>query len=71
MLKYKGYPIFPRDLEEILLSHPLVKEAFVYGEDSGNLGTQPVAKVLVKEKKKALKTNCLIMLTRESHFIRG
>ncbi|BDC19781.1 class I adenylate-forming enzyme family protein [Acidianus sp. HS-5] len=68
MLKYKGYPIFPRDLEEILLSHPLVKEAFVYGEDSGNLGTQPVAKVLVKEKKEGLEDELLNYVNQRVAF---
>jgi long-chain acyl-CoA synthetase len=47
MLKYKGYPIFPRDLEEILLSHHKVISAVVKGEDAGNLGQQPVALVKV------------------------
>jgi long-chain acyl-CoA synthetase len=50
MLKFKGYPIFPRDLEEILKSHPNVIDALVVGEDEGNLGQRPVAKVVVKEK---------------------
>ncbi|MEM4746034.1 MAG: class I adenylate-forming enzyme family protein [Metallosphaera sp.] len=49
MLKYKGYPIFPRDLELMLMSHPGVKEARVYGEDAGNMGQQPVANVVVKD----------------------
>ncbi len=48
MLKYKGYPIFPRDLEEILLTHPNVTWAEVKGEDAGNLGQQPVAYVKVR-----------------------
>ncbi len=68
MLKYKGYPIFPRDLEEILLSHPLVKEAFVYGEDAGNLGTQPVAKVVVKEKKEGLEDELLNYVNQRVAF---
>ncbi len=50
MLKYKGYPIFPRDLEEILLTHPNVVKAEVRGEDAGNLGQEPVAYVEVKGK---------------------
>lgn len=51
MIKYKGYPIFPRDLEEILKKHPNVVDVKVVGEDAGNLGQQPVAKVIVKEKR--------------------
>lgn len=50
MLKYKGYPIFPRDLESILLTHPAVEKAEVVGEDAGNLGQEPVAKVTLRKK---------------------
>lgn len=50
MLKYKGYPIFPKDLESILLTHPAVKEARVIGEDAGNMGQQPVAKVVLRDR---------------------
>ncbi|QKQ99288.1 acyl--CoA ligase [Metallosphaera tengchongensis] len=49
MLKYKGYPIFPRDLELILLQHPEVKDAKVLGEDMGNIGQQPVAHVVLRD----------------------
>ncbi|BDB97263.1 AMP-dependent synthetase [Saccharolobus caldissimus] len=59
MLKFKGYPIFPRDLEEILKTHPLVEEVKVIGEDAGNLGQQPVALVKVKEKKDGLEEELL------------
>ena len=48
MLKYKGYPIFPRDLEAILEKHPAVEKAEVYGEPAGELGQVPVAKVWLK-----------------------
>jgi long-chain acyl-CoA synthetase len=49
MLKYKGYPIFPKDLEIILKKHPCVEEATVEGEPAGELGQIPVAKVKLKE----------------------
>lgn len=49
MLKYKGYPVFPRDLELILLKHPCVEEAIVEGEPAGEVGQIPVAKVKLKE----------------------
>ncbi len=49
MLKYKGYPIFPRDLELILAQHPCVEEVTVEGEPAGELGQIPVAKVKLKE----------------------
>ncbi|ALL00260.1 AMP-dependent synthetase and ligase [Pyrodictium delaneyi] len=48
MLKYKGYPIFPRDLELILEQHPAVARALVEGEPAGDLGQVPVAKVWLR-----------------------
>ncbi|NOZ88432.1 MAG: acyl--CoA ligase [Crenarchaeota archaeon] len=48
MLKYKGYPIFPRDLEAILERHPAVARAVVEGEPAGELGQVPVARVWLK-----------------------
>ena len=49
MLKYKGYPVFPRDLELMLMKHPCVEEAIVEGEPAGEVGQIPVAKVKLKE----------------------
>ena len=48
MIKYKAYPIFPRDLELILESHPAVEKAYVYGEPDPEVGQKPVAKVVLK-----------------------
>ena len=48
MIKYKGYPIFPRDLEIVLEKHPAVVKAEVYGENAGEHGQVPVAKVWVE-----------------------
>jgi long-chain acyl-CoA synthetase len=59
MIKYKGYPIFPRDLEEILKTHPLVIDAYVVGEDAGNSGQQPVAKVVIKERRDGIEKELL------------
>jgi long-chain acyl-CoA synthetase len=49
MIKYKGYPIFPRDLEEILKRHPAVKEALVKGEPDREVGERPVGYVVLRE----------------------
>ncbi len=48
MIKYKAYPIFPRDLELLLLKHPAVRQAYVYGEQDPSVGERPVAKVVLK-----------------------
>ena len=47
MLKYKGYPIFPRDLELLLESHPAVARAEVYGVDTPH-GQAPAARVWLR-----------------------
>ncbi|AFA40023.1 hypothetical protein Pogu_1996 [Pyrobaculum oguniense TE7] len=49
MIKYKGYPIFPRDLEEVLKKHPAVVEAKVVGEPHPEFGELPVAYVRVSK----------------------
>jgi long-chain acyl-CoA synthetase len=49
MIKYKGYPIFPRDLEEVLKRHPAVKEALVRGEPDPEVGERPVGYVVLRE----------------------
>ena len=49
MIKYKAYPIFPKDLEAVLLKHPAVERAYVYGEPDPDVGERPVAKVILKQ----------------------
>ena len=51
-LKYKAYPIFPRDLEIILLQHPAVKDTYVDGEWDPEVGHKPFAKVVLKDEYK-------------------
>ncbi|MGX7727637.1 class I adenylate-forming enzyme family protein [Rhodococcus sp. 2H158] len=46
MLIYKGYNVYPRELEEILVSHPAVSTAAVVGREAGNVGQEPVAFVV-------------------------
>ena len=48
MIKYKGYPVFPRDLEILLEKHPAVAKAEVYGEPDPSVGQIPVARVWLK-----------------------
>jgi long-chain acyl-CoA synthetase len=44
-----GMNIYPEEIEEILCSHPAVKEACVTGEKDDLLGEVPVAKVVLKD----------------------
>ncbi|MEE2030536.1 class I adenylate-forming enzyme family protein [Rhodococcus chondri] len=46
MLIYKGYNVYPRELEEIIVTHPSVSTAAVVGRDVGAIGQEPVAFVV-------------------------
>ncbi len=48
MIKYKGYPVFPRDLELMLEQHPAVSRAIVRGEPREDVGQIPVAEIWLK-----------------------
>jgi long-chain acyl-CoA synthetase len=43
MLIYKGYNVYPRELEEVLVTHPDVEAAAVVGREAGAVGQEPVA----------------------------
>ncbi|MFH1912282.1 MAG: AMP-binding protein [Pseudomonadota bacterium] len=49
MIKYKGYNVFPRNLEEILYQHPKIKEAAVIGISDPAVTEYPRAYVVLKE----------------------
>lgn len=46
MLIYKGYNVYPRELEDLLSSHPQVLRAAVVGRDHESFGQEPVAFVV-------------------------
>jgi len=48
MLIYKGYNVYPRDLEEVLFSHPAVANCTVIGKPSADVGEVPKAFVVLK-----------------------
>lgn len=49
MIKYKGYSVFSREVEEVLYQHPCVKEAAVIGVPDPEAGEVPKAYVVLKE----------------------
>ena len=49
MLIYKGYNVYPRDLEEILFQHPSVANAAVVGKRDVAVGELPIAFVVLKD----------------------
>jgi long-chain acyl-CoA synthetase len=53
MIKYKGYNVFPRNLEEILYQHPKIKEAAVIGIPDPAVTEYPRAYVVLGEGQQA------------------
>ncbi len=53
MIKYKGYSVFPKEIENVIYSHPSVKEACVVGVPTETVGQIIKAYVVLKEGAKA------------------
>jgi long-chain acyl-CoA synthetase len=49
MLIYKGYNVYPRDLEEIMAKHPAIQQCAVLGKADPEAGEVPVAFVVLKQ----------------------
>ena len=49
MIKYKGYSVFSREIEEVLYQHPCVKEAAVIGVPDPDAGEIPKAYIVLKD----------------------
>ncbi|OCW84371.1 long-chain fatty acid--CoA ligase [Nocardia farcinica] len=49
MLIYKGYNVYPRELEEILVTHPDVGAAAVVAREAGAVGQEPVAFLVARD----------------------
>ena len=49
MLIYKGYNVYPRDLEEVMAKHPAVQQCAVIGKPDPEGGEIPVAFIVLKE----------------------
>jgi long-chain acyl-CoA synthetase len=53
LIKYKGYSVYPRELEDVLYEHPAVKLCGVIGKPDPMAGEMPKAFVVLKEGKTA------------------
>ena len=53
LIKYKGYSVYPRELEDVLYEHPAVKLCAVVGKPDPVAGEIPKAFIVLKEGKKA------------------
>ena len=49
LIIYKGYSVFPAEIENVLYEHPAVKECLVIGKPVPELGEVPKAFVVLKE----------------------
>ncbi|MFN3804497.1 MAG: long-chain-fatty-acid--CoA ligase [Pyrobaculum sp.] len=49
LIKYKGYSVFSREIEELLYQHPCVKEAAVIGVPHPEAGEIPKAYIVLRE----------------------
>ncbi|HLZ41732.1 MAG TPA: AMP-binding protein [Candidatus Sulfotelmatobacter sp.] len=49
MIKYKGFPVAPAEVEAVLLEHPAVKECGVVGSPNSEAGEIPVAFVALRD----------------------
>ena len=49
LIKYKGYSIFPAELENVLYEHPAVQECVVVGIPSHEVGEIPKAYIVLKK----------------------
>jgi long-chain acyl-CoA synthetase len=49
MIKYKGFPVAPAEVEAVLLEHPAVRECGVVGRPDGAAGEIPVAFVALRD----------------------
>ena len=49
MIKYKGFPVAPAEVEAVLLEHPAVRECGVVGRSDAEAGEIPVAFVALRE----------------------
>ena len=49
MIKYKGFPVAPAEVEALLLEHPAVRDCGVVGKPDGTAGEIPVAFVVLRD----------------------
>jgi acyl-CoA synthetase (AMP-forming)/AMP-acid ligase II len=72
MIKYKGFPVAPAEVEAVLLEHPAVKECGVVGRADAAAGEIPVAFVALREGfadgKKLEEELCAFVADRLTHY---
>lgn len=72
MIKYKGFPVAPAEVEAVLLEHPAVKECGVVGRSCPEAGEIPVAFVALRDgfaqNAKLSQELCAFVADRLTHY---
>jgi long-chain acyl-CoA synthetase len=72
MIKYKGFPVAPAEVEAVLLEHPAVRECGVVGRPDAAAGEIPVAFIALREGfatcKKMEEELCAFVGDRLTHY---
>jgi acyl-CoA synthetase (AMP-forming)/AMP-acid ligase II len=72
MIKYKGFPVAPAEIEAVLMEHPAVKECGVIGKPDAAAGEIPVAFVVLRdgfaESQKIKQDLCAFVADRLTHY---
>jgi long-chain acyl-CoA synthetase len=72
MIKYKGFPVAPAEVEAVLLEHPAVRECGVVGRPDAAAGEIPVAFIALREgfgtSKKMEEELCGFVAERLTHY---
>ena len=72
MIKYKGFPVAPAEVEAVLLEHPAVKECGVVGRSNTEAGEIPVAFVALRDgfsdSRKLEEELCSFVAERLTHY---
>jgi long-chain acyl-CoA synthetase len=72
MIKYKGFPVAPAEVEAVLLEHPAVRECGVVGRQDAAAGEIPVAFIALREGfvtgKKMEDELCAFVADRLTHY---
>ena len=72
MIKYKGFPVAPAEVEAVLLEHPAVKECGVVGRPDAAAGEIPVAFVALRDGfaggRKMEEELCAFVADRLTHY---
>jgi long-chain acyl-CoA synthetase len=72
MIKYKGFPVAPAEVESVLLEHPAVRDCGVVGRPNSSAGEIPVAFVVLREgslpSEKTREALCGFVADRLTHY---